>query len=287
MVHQLLLSAKSRLRSPYRRLRGRCLRSFLGFGERELLGALAKVGIAAGDRVLVHSSMTGFGGFRGTVPDIVHALKTAITPEGTLLMPTISMVAADIDEHVASGKIFDPRTTPSQVGLITEVFRRLPGVTRSVHPTHAVAAWGADTESWLENHHLADTPCGRGTPYSRLLERNGKILLAGVGISTMTFYHCAEELLEAKMPESPFTTKRYVMRCRVNGQILETAPLRFYDPDLSRRRRLAGLETELRRAGRWRDSRAGTLTLICLNATDVMRTLEDMADRGTFLYVPR
>jgi aminoglycoside N3'-acetyltransferase len=188
---------------------------------------------------------------------------------------------------MATGRIFDPQRTPAQVGLLAEVFRRSPDVLRSVHPTHSVAAWGADAGWWIQDHHLAETPCGRGTAFARLLERNGKILLAGVDITTCSFFHCAEELLESRMPESPFGPQRFVLKCRVEGRILETAPMRFYDPGVSRRRRMQPLAVALQKAGRWRETRTGTLHLISLQAEEVLRTLTEMADRGQFCYAPK
>jgi aminoglycoside 3-N-acetyltransferase len=276
--------SKRWLRRPYRRARSKYIRWRYGFGRAELLSALQRAGVCRGDVALVHSSFGEFEAFDGGAPDIVTVLEDALGPEGTLLMPTLSMSGSAI-EFAASGRIFDPRTTPSQVGLLTEVFRRMPGVARSVHPTHSVAARGRDAEWCLKDHHLADTPCGRGTPFHRLLERNGKVVLAGVGIGAMTFFHCAEELLEDRMPFSPFTAERFVLRCRVGGKTIETASMRLYAPDVSRRRQLGPLEAELRLKGRWRESRVGTLNLIALEAA-VLLTLEEMARRGEFCYKP-
>lgn len=283
MLKELVRPAKVWLRGPYRHIRANYVRWRHGFGPSELLEALRSTGIQRGDAILVHSSMSRFEAFNGSVPDIVSVFMDAIGSEGTLMMPTLSMSGSAID-FAKSGRIFDSRTTPAQVGLLPEVFRRSAGVARSIHPTHSVAAWGNDKDWWLENHYLAGTPCGRGTPFHRLWERRGKIVLAGVNIAAMTFFHCAEEVIEPRMPFSPFTTDHYVMRCRVQGQIIETAPMRLYAPDVSRRRRLAPLAAELQRKGRWREGRAGSLSIIVLAATDVLRTLEEMADSGIFCY---
>jgi aminoglycoside 3-N-acetyltransferase len=282
----LVPPAKKWLRRSYRKARSRYVRWRYRFTRADLLDALHQVGIVRGDAILVHSAIAGFEGFDGRVPDIVSVFEEALGPEGTLLMPTLSMSGTAV-EFANSGQIFDPRTTPSQMGLLSEVFRRSKGVARSTHPTHSVAARGADVAWWLENHQLAGTPCGKGTPFHRLLERNGKVVLAGIGIRALTFFHCAEELLETRMPFSPFTSERYVMRCRVAGQLIETAPMRLYAPDVSRRRRLAPLEAELRGKGLWLESRTGSLALIAVNAADVLRTLEEMAGRGVFCYQPQ
>lgn len=276
---------KARLRGPYRKARLRYIRWRYGFGQRELLQALQATGVKPGDAILVHSSMRGFEGFQGTARDILAAFRDAIGSAGMLMMPRLSFTGSAID-FAESGRVFDPRVTPSQVGLLPEVFRRSAGVTRSLHPTHSVAAMGPDSAWWLADHHLADTPCGRGTPFYRLLERDGKIVLAGTGIAALTFFHSVEEAIESRMPFSPFTEERFVMRCRVEGQVIESAPMRLYARDVSRRRRLAPLEGELRASGLWKESRTGTLTLVTLGARDVLRTLEEMAARGVFCYTP-
>ncbi len=286
MLDRVLQPAKNLLRGPYRKFRGNYLRFRHGFGPVELLQSLRQNGIQPGDAVLVHSGMSGFGGFRGTVADIVQTFEEAVGASGTLLMPTLSTAGSAV-EYAKSNRVFDPQTTPSQVGLLTEVFRRSPGVVRSVHPTHSVAVWGAGKSWWIENHFSADTPCGRGSPFDRLLQRDGKVVLAGVSISTLTYFHSAEEILEPRMPFSPFTTERYTMRCRVDGRILETPPMRLYDPELSRRRQLAPLAEELQKTGRWQEFRVGTLVAPVLRVRDVLQTLEEMADRGIFCYGPQ
>jgi len=253
------------------------------FNASQLSNTLEKLDVRRGDPILVHSSMEGFGGWAGSVPEILNVFEEAVGERGTLMMPTLSMSGSAID-LAESGAIFDTHTTPSRSGLLPEVFRRMKGVVRSMHPTHSVAVWGADKDWWIENHYLADSPCGRGTPFYRLWERNGKIVLAGVDISTITFFHCAEEILEPLMPFSPFTSDRYVMRCRLRGQLIQTAPMRLYAHDISRRRCLRPLEIELRRKGLWREGRVGSLGIIVLTAAEVLRTLEEMAGHGQFCY---
>lgn len=271
------------MRAPYRDARTKYVRWRYGFGKRELLEALQATGIKRGDAILIHSSIKAFEGFHGTATDIIDVFREAVGPEGTIMMPTLSFTGSAID-YANSGRTFDPRTTPSQVGLLPEVFRRSMGVVRSLHPTHSVAVLGPDSAWWIADHHLADTPCGRGTPFHKLLERDGKIVMAGTGIAPLTFFHTAEELIESRLPFSPFTEKRFVMRCRIGGKVLDSGAMRLYAPGVSRRRRLAPLEDELRAVGYWKERRTGTLTVTTLRARDVMQTLEDMAARGIFCY---
>ena len=91
---------------------------------------------------------------------------------------------------------FDVRHTPSCVGVITDIFRTLPGVERSLHPTHSVAARGKLARELIEGHHHGDTPCGTGTPYARLLDKDGQILFLGVGLECNTAFHTVEAIAD-------------------------------------------------------------------------------------------
>ena len=122
------------------------------------------------------------------------------------------------------------------MGLLTELFRRSPGVVRSIHPTHPVAIWGYDANVIATGHHLAQTPCGVGTPFEALLKRHGKIALLGTDISALTFYHMLEEAIERDLPLGPFTDEVFHLRSRTrDGLILDTNG-RLFEPAVSRRR---------------------------------------------------
>jgi aminoglycoside 3-N-acetyltransferase len=258
-------------------------RTFRSFSPNDLFQCLRHLGIAYGDTVIAHSSFDAFAGFAGKPSDVIAMLQGAIGPEGTLLMPTLPFSGTAV-EYVRNGPVFDVRRTPSRMGLITELFRRSPGVLRSVHPTHPVAVWGANSASTIAGHHEAKTPCGKGTPYLGLLERHGKILLLGVDIGSMTFYHGVEEILEARLPASPFTQRVFHLTSkRADGVLLQTET-RLFEPAISRRRNLYKLVPELKRRGAWRMQRVGGLSVILLDAEDVMAAVSSMADRGIFCY---
>src|SRR5437773_1957507 len=172
--------------------------------------------------------------------DIIQVLQEAVGPSGTLLMPTMPFSGTAL-EYVAKDKVFDVTRTPSQMGLITELFRRSPGVRRSIHPTHPVAAWGYKAKEMLEDHHLAKSPCGRQSPYGKLIEFESKILFLGTDIDVMTFFHTLEEELEPKMPFSPFTKEIFTLRCKDQDGNILVSSTRLFDPIYSRRRDLQKL----------------------------------------------
>jgi aminoglycoside 3-N-acetyltransferase len=94
------------------------------------------------------------------------------------------------------GRTFDVRNSEVCVGSIPEYFRKMPGVVRSLHPTHSVAALGPEARWLVDGHDGCATPCGPGSPYAKVLERDGQILFLGVGLESNTAFHTAEALAE-------------------------------------------------------------------------------------------
>jgi aminoglycoside 3-N-acetyltransferase len=275
---------KRRIKGRLKKWRLAWLRHRYAFGPEQFACGLRQLGLAAGDTVMVHSSMDCFAVFNGRPTEIIAELDKIVGPTGTLVMPTIPFAGSSLD-WVGSGNIFDNRLTPSRMGLLTELFRRSPGVLRSQHPTHAVAARGAGAEALCRNHHLAATPCGEDSPYHGLLAADGSILLLGTGMESMTFFHALEEILADKMPFFPFTEKIYSLKSRnANGEMVLTKT-RLYDLKISRRRRISRMTSQLQsQPGRWRQVRLGNMEMILLKARDVLAAGEEMAARGEFCY---
>ncbi|HZL69471.1 MAG TPA: AAC(3) family N-acetyltransferase [Candidatus Limnocylindrales bacterium] len=272
----ILRGYRNQLRRAYRKIR-------YPFTEEDLVKGLEDCGIQLGDSVFVHSSISNFDGFRGGGLDAIAALRRAVGEGGTLLMPTLSFTGSAV-AYATKPRVFDPARSPSLVGMLPELFRRSPGVSRSLHPTHSVAAAGPRSEWFLKDHHLAESPCGRGTPYYRLLEAEGKILLLDVGLSSMTFYHTIEELIEPLMREPALTQTRYIFPIRVGKEIIQSPPMRLFEPSVSARRTLAPLERALREGGMWKSVKVANIVLTVVTAKDSLAAAEALAKRGIFCY---
>jgi aminoglycoside 3-N-acetyltransferase len=91
-------------------------------------------------------------------------------------------------------RVFDVRQTPSCVGTIAEQFRKMPGVQRSLHPTHSVAAIGPLASYFTTGHENCSTPCGADSPYEKLLNQGGQILFLGVNLDSNTAFHTVEAI---------------------------------------------------------------------------------------------
>lgn len=159
------------------------------YRKKDIVRGLHTLDVQAGGIVLVHSSLSALGHVWGGARTVIEALKTTIGSQGTLVMPTHSW------SQMSKGcTTFDAVHTPSCVGRITNEFLRLPGVVRSLHPTHSVAAYGPFAERLVCDHAKASSPCGAGTPYARIMELNGQILFLGVSLHVNTCFHGIEAL---------------------------------------------------------------------------------------------
>lgn len=149
------------------------------------------LGVRPGSALLVHSSLRSLGK-KGIHPqEVIDGLLMALGDHGTLMFPALSYLHCG----PAHALTFDVRNTPSNVGALPEYFRTsVPGVKRSLCPTHSCCAVGEQQEFLTGAHHLDDTPAGEHSPFRRLLELDGSILFLGCGTNCNTSMHAVEEL---------------------------------------------------------------------------------------------
>lgn len=157
----------------------------------ELVTGFRNAGVEPGDHILVHSSLSSLGWVEGGADTVINALIGAVGKKGTVLFPTLTGCPDDSPEHPPR---FDARHTRCWTGRIPETARGREGGLRSLHPTHSVVAFGALARWFTAGHELVSTPCGPGSPYGRLADIAGKIVLIGVSQSANTSFHHAEEV---------------------------------------------------------------------------------------------
>jgi len=116
----------------------------------------------------------------------VDALLEVLGAEGTLAVSAMD-----------SSKPFDAATSPVTVGIINETVRLRPNAIRSLRPSHSVAAIGKLAAYFTAGHDTAETNCGHGTPYEKLCELGGKIVLLGVDMNRNTTLHTLEDFVDA------------------------------------------------------------------------------------------
>lgn len=157
----------------------------------ELTDQIRNAGIERGDSILVHSSLSSLGWVEGGAETVVQALLDAVGKDGTALFPTLTGSATD---SAANPPAFEARDTRCWTGAIPEAARERTDSIRSLHPTHSVVAIGRLAAWFASGHELVRTPCGFGSPYDKLADIGGKIILLGVTQASNTSFHMAEEI---------------------------------------------------------------------------------------------
>lgn len=160
------------------------------YSKSDLKKQLQELNIKQGGTVLVHSSFKSMGNVEGG-PDTVLDSLTEYMEKGLLVFPTHSWAQIKEDHPY-----FYVDHTPSNVGILTELFRQRNGVIRSWHPTHSVAAIGRGAEAFTRGDEKFDTPCARGSAWGKLLDQQAQIMLIGVDLKRNTFIHGVEEWLD-------------------------------------------------------------------------------------------
>ena len=197
--------------------------------QAEFAEQLRAIGVKEGMALLVHSSLKRVGPVDGGADAIIDAIQGILGSDGVLMMSTVS------GSVTPAQPVYHVTHTPSTVGVLTNVFRQRPGVVRSLHPVHSIAAAGPRAKFFTEGHLQTNTPWSPDSPYGKLMRNNGYILFLGANFSANTCIHAIE--IEARVPglHTEDSTALYVIDA--DGALHEVehhwhAPKRPCYPDL-------------------------------------------------------
>lgn len=187
----------------------------------ELAAALTALGLAPGDVVMVHAALRRVGPVLGGGDAVIAALRDSVEPDGTIA--AYADWEADyedlLDEH---GRVpmwwrahvppFDRKWSRAirDNGIFPELLRTTRGTVASGNPGARVVAVGSRAE-WLTADHPIDYGYGPGSPFAKLAQVRGKVLMLGAPLDTMTLIHHAEHLADISKrvlrKEVPFATE--------------------------------------------------------------------------------
>lgn len=167
---------------------------------------LKALGLAPGDAVMVHAALRKVGPVAGGADMIIAALRDAVGPRGTILGYADWQGRDDVlaDEAVFNDPAirpdippFDPRTSRAtrDNGAFPELLRTTPGALRSANPGASCVAIGGRAE-WFVADHALDYGYGPDSPLGELVAAEGKVLMLGAPLDTMTLLHHAEHLAD-------------------------------------------------------------------------------------------
>lgn len=188
------------------------------FTSRELRECLSDMGVCSGASIMVQSSVDNLKTYRGSLVEILDLLSDLVGEKGTICMPAYPR---DFGRGV---DIFDVRTSPSDAGLLTELFRRQPGARRSLQPTHTVSALGQLSGYFTEEHHLSLYPFGPKSPWTRITYADGLLIGLGLPAGWTTVWHAVEDNMIKQFPIKLYYKEPRVFKVRDSeGKLMEVA----------------------------------------------------------------
>ncbi|MBM0637570.1 AAC(3) family N-acetyltransferase [Campylobacter sp. VicNov18] len=160
------------------------------YSNTDLINTLKKLGIQKGDIICVHSELFKFGTpllkKNEFLQTIIECFLQSIGEEGTLIMPTFTYT-------FCKNGIYDKLNSKSEVGILTEYFRKYKGVKRTNDPIFSFAIKGAKQDLFLQD---TKSCFGENCVYDTLWKHDGKIVLFGTHLVGYTFTHFIEEIVK-------------------------------------------------------------------------------------------
>lgn len=274
---------KLALKARLKQARAWYAQTFRSYGRPELLRALRELGVKPGDTVMLHSAFSREHGFRGSAAELIETFIEAVGPEGHLLMVSLPYRNAALD-WLESGKRFDVRKTPSMMGMVSEIFRRRPGVVRSLHPTHPILAFGPQAQRFIAAHPDCLCPCGPGTPFDEVARSDGQAVFMNVPVDMFTFFHFLEDRVKDALPFPLYTDTLYSAEVvDVEGRVRIVRTYAFAREAI-RRRRPERLYDRLRQEGCVKSGQIGATRLLAVHMRDAIRCTDEMRAAGQFFY---
>ena len=275
------------LRRRYFKIKTKIIKRYLSYTPSQLQRKLKQMGLGRGDTILMHSSFNIHNGFQGGPQQVIDCILNIIGPCGNLLMVSMPYTGSSFS-YLKDRPIFDIRRSPSWMGVITEVFRADKNVRRSLNPSHPMLAFGPEAEWIIADHEKTMYPCGRGSPFEKILKLNAKALLFDMspeGIST--FFHHVEDTFKEHLPVKLYDDEP--LEATVidsNGHRIKVRSYVF-SSEARRTRTSRVLKRELLRTGGIRRGKIGNTKLTLVDLNGALDCARNIVEAGNYLYMPK
>lgn len=251
------------------------------YSAKELVHLMQSMGMKEGSVVCIHSAMKEFYNYCGTAEELIKEILNVIGKEGTLVMPAF----APFEIQGNPDYVFDPEKDRTGAGYLAEVFRKYPGVKRSLNVQLSACAIGKYADWLIKGHEKCHDAVDANSPWYRLCELNALVFNLGMPRSYMgTFHHCVESLLQYDYPYfAQFFPKTQCFRYRLGSEIKE------YEAWVSSgdRRMKESNVTKFFTDDDWKIKRISNLDVRVFYSRHCLEKMLDLARKGiTIYYVP-
>lgn len=257
------------------------------FTKTNLIKTLKESGVKTGDTLLVHSSLSKIGYVEGGPQTVINALLDTVGEDGHVLMPNSPNAKFQLD-YIRELDVFDVNISESKLGIITETFRKHPKAIRSWHPTEPVSCIGPKADYFVSEHFGQLTPYNSKSPFFKVADSRGKILMIGVTLDNAgTNLHTLEDAVsDFKFPvyfDEVFTVKIK----DPNGEIHEIKT-KVHNPEWSKKRKCDELIPLFEKEGALTKIKFGNADTLIIDAKkmyDIM--IEEYKTNGVTMYTPK
>jgi aminoglycoside 3-N-acetyltransferase len=226
--------------------------------------------------------------YKGTALELVNMLIDYCGPTKTLVMPAFFFgdpKIGNVQQTFQTNPVCNLKRHPSQMGIMTEIFRRTKGVLQSRHPVYRVAAIGPLAESLTIGHENASGPAGIGSPFEFMAKHDTMVIGIGKSFHVMTQVHHVDELMgeDFPVPRLPQDERNEIAVTVVDGNI--SVPVKLRDNGIRWRFNIAKLPSLLKQ-GDLRLWKFHNTPLFAGRAKKVTTSLIESAQKGQTLYDP-
>lgn len=170
----------------------------------QLVTQFKSLGLFFGDTVMVHASLRAVGNILGGPDVLIDAIMETIGHAGNMMMYIgCQSPFDDVGRGVYTPEeekfirqncpMFEPHKMRASrdFGALAEIFRTHPGTVASQNPGCRMAALGSRAD-WIVSNHPLFYGFGKDTPYEKLCNMGGKLMLIGSDHDNVTLLHHAE-----------------------------------------------------------------------------------------------
>jgi len=239
----------------------------------DVTDALRSIGVTEGKVAFVHPDAIVAAQFPAMSSGrrlelLIDAIEAAIGASGTLVIPTFSY-------SFTKGQPFSVRDTPSSVGMVSECFRRLPGVCRSADPIFSVASRGPRAREMCA---IPVEECfGANSVFAALHQWNAEIVDLGCSMSRGgTFVHYVETSYGVDYRYNKVFSGTVIL---ADGQTCERS-VTYNVRDLNRKSEadLGRLQKRLAAENKLRSAEIGRSRILAVTAKELFDTAWKMLD---------
>lgn len=184
--------------------------------KNDIISFLKSCGIKHNDAVTIHCSLRSIGKIENGADGLIDAFCEYLS-DGLFIVPTHTWAGVSKENP-----FYDVKTSVPCIGVLAKIAAFRPDAVRSLHPTHSVAVFGKGASDFVKGEEKCASPAPPGCALSRLYEKNGKILLIGVGHERNTYLHAVDERLNITNRLNPDT---FIIKIKnENGDTVESPP---------------------------------------------------------------